>query len=352
MDTISVIIPVYNMEDYIRQCIDSVINQTYKNLEIILVDDGSKDRSGEICEEYAKKDCRVKVIHKENGGLSSARNAGMDIATGKYIIFVDADDFLENNSCEIMYNAIEKSGTEYVIGNYVYTTHDGIKWENPMMDINENFEVYINDYKKSFFVMSSIVGNKIFRRNFIEKHNLRFKIGEIAEDAIFNSYIYTHTEKGYFIKDVIYNYRQSQENTSISTSCNARYFSKINDAYKIIYENYKSTENTGFYRFFCARIMPYFLCKLIDTNELKSDEEIIKVLKLFSWYFKQKEEFKVAVVNHDLESIIDEINNCNYEKALSKIKEVKEYRKMLDSSQKQDMIAVSEEVFSKLLEEN
>ena len=96
---ISVIIPVYNVEDYIRQSIDSVLNQTYKNLEIILVDDGSKDNSGKICDEYKNVDERIKVIHKINSGVSSARNVGIDIATGKYIMFLDSDDFLEKNAC-------------------------------------------------------------------------------------------------------------------------------------------------------------------------------------------------------------------------------------------------------------
>lgn len=97
---ISVIIPVYNIEEYISKCIDSVAGQTYRNIEIILVDDGSKDGSGQICDEYAKADNRIKVVHKQNGGLSSARNAGLDIAKGDYITFADGDDFIENTTYE------------------------------------------------------------------------------------------------------------------------------------------------------------------------------------------------------------------------------------------------------------
>lgn len=89
---ISIIIPIYNVEKYLKRCIDSIVNQTYKNTEIILVNDGSPDNCGEICDEYAKIDSRIKVIHKENGGLSSARNAGIDISSGEYIMFVDSDD--------------------------------------------------------------------------------------------------------------------------------------------------------------------------------------------------------------------------------------------------------------------
>ena len=92
---ISIIVPVYNVEQYLSRCVDSLVNQTYHNIEIILVDDGSPDRSGEICDEYAKKDKRVKVIHQSNGGLSDARNTALDIAKGDYLMFVDSDDWIE-----------------------------------------------------------------------------------------------------------------------------------------------------------------------------------------------------------------------------------------------------------------
>lgn len=103
---ISVIIPVYNVEDYIHRCINSVLNQTYKNLEIILVDDGALDRSGDICDEYSEQDQRIIVVHKENGGLSSARNAGLDIARGKFISFVDSDDWIAKDTMQYCINLI------------------------------------------------------------------------------------------------------------------------------------------------------------------------------------------------------------------------------------------------------
>lgn len=105
---VSVIIPVYNVEKYLNKCIDSVLRQTYKNIEIILVDDGSNDRSGVICDEYMKKDTRVKIIHKENGGLSSARNCGLKIATGELVTFIDSDDVIEIDFIECLENKIKK----------------------------------------------------------------------------------------------------------------------------------------------------------------------------------------------------------------------------------------------------
>jgi len=101
MKKTSVIVPVYNAEKYLDKCIQSILNQDYKNIEVILIDDGSLDNSGNICDEYAKVDSRVKVVHKKNGGVSSARNCGIDIATGEFIMFVDSDDYIEYNMIQI-----------------------------------------------------------------------------------------------------------------------------------------------------------------------------------------------------------------------------------------------------------
>ncbi|MDR1753719.1 MAG: glycosyltransferase [Eubacterium sp.] len=117
---ISVIIPVYKVEKYIRKCLGSVINQTYKNLEIILVDDGSPDNCGNICDEYAFLDKRIIVVHKENGGLSDARNAAIDIAKGEFITFVDSDDWISENMIELLYNDIVKNDSDISVTNPVY----------------------------------------------------------------------------------------------------------------------------------------------------------------------------------------------------------------------------------------
>ena len=350
MEKISVIMPVYNVERFVRQSIESVLNQTYKNIELIIVDDGSKDSSGKICDEYSKKDERIKVIHKENQGISCARNDGMDIATGKYIMFIDSDDFYEENSCEVLYNEIEKYDADYVVGNYIHTTHDGVKWDNPVFNTSlyDNFKLSITDYQKSFFVMNSVVWNKIFKREFIEKHHLRFVPKAIAEDAIFSIYCYTHTDNGYFINDVVYNYRQNEANVSVSTNCTKKYFENLNKSYKLIFESFYKTNNTGFYRFFYARIMPYLLCKIIDTNLLESDEEIIEVLDMLSWFFNQKKEYNVAVINSRLEKIVDYIIEKNYSGALEEIKETKKYRMSIDDVTREKMYAPSEELYKRM----
>ena len=119
---VSVIVPVYNVEKYLRRCLESVINQTYKKLEIILVDDGSTDRSGEICDEYAKKDKRIKVIHKENGGLSSARNVGADVARGEFACYVDSDDKITKDYVSYLLGLIKEYNTDVAIATYSIVT--------------------------------------------------------------------------------------------------------------------------------------------------------------------------------------------------------------------------------------
>lgn len=134
---ISVIVPIYNVEKYLVRCVDSIVNQTYKNLEIILVDDGSPDRCPQMCDDYAEKDSRIKVVHKKNGGLSDARNAGMAVATGEYISFIDSDDWIETSMFELLLNNIFQYDCEIScggikarrIGNSWYWDLDKVKPE-------------------------------------------------------------------------------------------------------------------------------------------------------------------------------------------------------------------------------
>ena len=126
MSKVSIVVPIYNVEKYLEQCIDSIINQTLKDIEIILVDDGSPDNCPQICDDYAKKDSRIKVVHKKNGGLSSARNAGIEVATGDYIGFVDSDDYIELDMYEKMYSIAIENNVDFVMSDY-YRVSDGGK---------------------------------------------------------------------------------------------------------------------------------------------------------------------------------------------------------------------------------
>ena len=180
-DLISVIVPVYNVEKYLEKCVDSIINQTYKNLEIILVDDGATDNSGKMCDEFAKKDSRIKVIHKENGGLSDARNFGLDVATGKYIQFIDSDDYIDEDMLELLYNNIKKYNAEIsMCSHYILTEEECTAEGTNTLDIYNRVdilkEVLLDEKVRSY------AWNKLFLRDLFKE--IRFPKGRVFEDVL------------------------------------------------------------------------------------------------------------------------------------------------------------------------
>ena len=177
---ISVIIPVYNVEKYMHQCIDSVINQTYKKLEIILIDDGSTDKSGQICEEYAKKDSRIVVVHKENGGLSDARNLGIDICSGEYLTFVDSDDWISHDMVYCLLNNIKATGADISIGQYKKVFDNNYKKsdkKNKFVKLNKKEGIYQFYVKRRF---SCHACEKLYNKKLFE--NIRYPKGKLYED--------------------------------------------------------------------------------------------------------------------------------------------------------------------------
>ncbi|WP_303840096.1 glycosyltransferase [Selenomonas ruminantium] len=204
---ISVIIPVYNVEDYLRECLDSVVGQTYKNLEIIVVDDGSTDSSGQICDEYANKDERIKVIHKENGGLSDARNAGLDICTGEYIGFVDSDDYIKSIMYERMYNVAEKENAD-IVGCHQVWVIDGNVRSAP----RENNLKYTNYDDKAEMIRYMLNSKglvsacfKLYKRKIFSE--VRFFINRTSEDAFFITDSVKKAQRMTVITDELYYYR-------------------------------------------------------------------------------------------------------------------------------------------------
>lgn len=179
---ISVIVPIYKVERYLPQCIDSIIKQTYNNLEIILVDDGSPDQCGIICEKYAKKDNRIKVIHKNNGGLSDARNVAIDVSTGEYILFIDSDDYVATNHIEHLYHILITSHADMAI-EWGQTFYEGT---TPVIDtLNGKKEVILDSdealtnmfYQKNF---DTSAWAKLYKRNLFD--NIRYPKGWLYED--------------------------------------------------------------------------------------------------------------------------------------------------------------------------
>lgn len=201
---ISVIIPVYNVEKYLNRCLDSVIKQSYQNLEIILVDDGSTDNSSKICDEYAQKDKRIVVLHKENGGLSDARNKGIDICTGNYISFIDSDDWLENGFYEYVYQNLENN--DLLIFNY-YLSDDRkkklIKYRD--IDLNLEKEKCISELIKAN--IQSYAWNKVYKIYLFA--NIRFPKGKNYEDQAIMHLIIDKCQKIKYCNKAFYNYYQN-----------------------------------------------------------------------------------------------------------------------------------------------
>ena len=348
MDKITIIMPVYNVEKYLKEAIEASTNQTYKNLEIILIDDGSTDSSGKICDEYAKKDSRIKVIHQENKGASVARNAGLDNATGKYIMFSDSDDTFELDACEKLYNYIEKTNADYVVGNYANMDEDGTKWEKPVFDTVKYTErrLSVEDYNASFYVMNSSACNKIFRKSFLDKIEVRFIEKLPAEDAIFTTYCFIKSKCVYYMPSIVYNYRLRPSN-SVSTSCSKNFFMGMNKAYRIIYNNFKESNNLDYYRFFYAKSMNYILYKFIDSDEL-TKEERIDILDAMKWFYVLSNSLKIPTILKSVQYIIDSIIKKDYSQTLKYCEILNQVRKMLPKELKEKMSKPNAETYKQI----
>lgn len=178
---ISVIVPIFNVEDYLIKCIDSILEQTYSNLEIILVDDGSPDNCGLICDKYKEVDDRIKVIHKKNGGLSDARNAGLDIASGDFIMFIDSDDYVSKNIIEKLYNDIIETNADISICDFVKYNDNSMLYNEYskkkfVVEGDKKFDNVCNEYA----IVTVVQWNKLFKKNIFDE--LRFRKGKINED--------------------------------------------------------------------------------------------------------------------------------------------------------------------------
>lgn len=210
---ISVLIPVYNTEKYLNECINSVLNQTYKELEIILIDDGSTDSSGAICDKFADLDARIKVIHNNNSGVSVSRNTGIEASTGEYICFVDSDDFLPLDSIEKLYTAIVENEVEIVFGNYCLC-YNGKLFKKDLKHIpgkhSTNEYKLIDDGTLSGITFGNVWG-AIYSAKLIKDNSIKFNENlKVNEDGIFNIKCCNSAKHIYIEKTSVYNYRKSE----------------------------------------------------------------------------------------------------------------------------------------------
>ena len=233
-EKITVIVPVYNVENYLNKCLDSIITQTYKNIEIIVVNDGSTDASGEICKEFAEIDHRIIYIEQENAGLSAVRNTGLEIMSGDYVTFVDSDDWIEQDYLETLYKKIVEYQADIAVGNYYsFNESEGMFYFHILGDsyyekVYDNVSIFENLYDsqemKSFALISA--WGKLYKAGLFEQ--LRFDIGKLGEDGYLNQKIYLLAEKIVYIHKGIYSYRI--RNNSLSRTWTEKWMHALVDA--------------------------------------------------------------------------------------------------------------------------
>lgn len=277
MEIVSIIVPIYKVEPYIRQCINSILNQTYKNLEIILVDDGSPDDCGMICDEYAQKDTRIKVIHKENGGLSSARNAGLEVAKGDFIAFIDSDDYVSENFIKILYDLCIKNNADIAECDFIkfeIEPEELLKKEKiekfTALEMQER--IYSNDY-----VRTIVVWNKLYRREVYK--DLRFPDGKINEDEFTTYKAFDKCNKGIVTTNQELYYYRYNENSIMGRKFNAKRLDAL-DAFEERKEYYREKAYTELYEKTVEKyqniLKTYYL---LTKKYIKSSNKYLNLIK-------------------------------------------------------------------------
>ena len=256
---ISVIVPVYNAKKYLSKCIDSILAQTFINFEILLIDDGSIDGSGEICDGYAQLDNRMVVIHQENRGVSASRNRGLEMAKGKYVSFVDSDDYIHPQMLELLYRAAEENGCELAMADYKSVGKDeSIIYQTIGSPVFK--KIYSEDLLRELFGISGedvsciVCWNKLYAKTLLE--NICFPIEfKVSEDLLFNIKVFNKVQKAVSVEHDLYFYVQHSEST----------------VHRISVKNYMD------------RIDAY--CKCLDITEIKSGGEALCLMKLYKSLF-------------------------------------------------------------------
>lgn len=300
MKTISVVIPVYNVEKYLSECLDSVVNQTYKNLQIIIVDDGSTDSSGKICDEYAEKDDRITVVHQSNAGAGAAKNTGLELIDGDYFSIIDSDDYIELDMYEKMVNSLEKYNSDIaqclfrnVFVNDSFDRKYKIKGNYPKVLTSKKFlSELLYDWKYAIFA------NKVFKTSLLK--NIRFPVGRKIDDEFFTYKLVCNAKKVVNIDNILYNYRMRK--TSVMNE---------NDTDRLIYDRIVCfVERYDYIRRKYPSLNKKYLTKLYDS------------LLYYKTQVKNTEK---------LEKYISKIQKPKINK-IDKINEIMRYKKLLDES--------------------
>ena len=298
MVSFSIIVPVYKVEDYLRECVESLLAQSYQNVEIILVDDGSPDNCPQICDEYAAKDQRVKVIHKTNGGLSDSRNAGIKAATGDYVAFVDSDDYWEGDHLSAIAAVLDndKSIDTVILNNRLYFDDTGKFFSKPILEdvgITENpGETLRNLIEK--YRQGSSAWLRIVRRSLLVENEIYFEKGLLGEDSDWFVHLSLHVKKYFQYKPYVYIYRQNRKG-SITATIKRK---NITDQFHIIDKwSAKLDDKTldpelksallGFLSYLLS-VVVYLVSKLPDEDRAAMVAEIKKRKQLFKYAINPK----------------------------------------------------------------
>lgn len=279
-ELVSIIIPIYKVETYLDRCVQSVVNQTYKNLEIILVDDGSPDNCPALCDEWAKKDSRIKVIHKKNGGLSDARNHGLDAANGKYISFIDSDDYVAEHMVEKLYNTIKADKSDMAITNYLCFDDEGseFSYENKLpipddiIDKNEAFKKLFGDYHWHYVIACC----KLYKSFLFD--NFRFPYGKLHEDLHTTHLVFDKCKLISLVHEPLYFYYQNSN--SITHSYSIKRLDAV-DAYISRFDFFYQKQN-----YYCAMMNVKFMQEKLLTAQLSLDLKEKTVKEKIHYYRK------------------------------------------------------------------
>ena len=269
MAEVSVNVPVYQVEQYLRQCLDSILNQTFRDIEVILVDDGSMDNSGKTCDEYALKDNRVKVIHTSNIRAAGARNLGLDHMTGKYFMFVDSDDCISPNMIEKLYTKAKQTDSDIVCCNYRYFWEENrekdycTEFKEETLNCSEIFYIRKNERNYGYW---TVVWNKLYKTETIGK--LRFRTGKYFEDEFFANDLYQMDMRINTVSDCLYDYRQHKNSTMQKKSA-MKYF----DLIEAFQERMQIYLDQNMYPDQAYKVLIYSLEPLNECRKLKKTEE-------------------------------------------------------------------------------
>ena len=288
---ISVIVPVFGVEAYLPKCLDSIIHQSYTNLDIILVDDGSTDRCPQICDDYANKDSRIRTIHKENGGLSSARNAGLDVANGDFIAFADSDDWLELDMYEQMITvAVEHQADlvtcdvkRWMFGRNSYHTISANTGKRTIIEDNDELFSHLLESNPT---ITFEVWNKLFRRSIIG--DTRFKVGQCYEDVYFDRKVLIRVGKCVSIDKALYNYLVGRPGSTIFSFDIGR-LSKLDELDEYVsYFTDRGRQDIADLFLHCATNSSIYLYTLAVKHDFGDDGKRMIHKRFYNYYKKDK----------------------------------------------------------------